>query len=143
MASGCAADWESFALQFIHMQRLDQGSDASTHPQETPDAGCLGLVAGHSHCDSQGHESFCTALDAAQTPHSHLKPRPTLALWMCAGKTKVAHIQRSCGYALRPTLSIDDIERAIKIIKAQVWLPCWGRDCRVKGLGLKGKNNEP
>ncbi|GIM03232.1 hypothetical protein Vretimale_8026, partial [Volvox reticuliferus] len=35
------------------------------------------------------------------------------------GKTRVAHIQRSCGYALRPTLSIDDIGRAVEIIKAQ------------------------
>ena len=35
------------------------------------------------------------------------------------GKTKVALIQRSCGYALRPTLSIADIERAVNIIKAQ------------------------
>ncbi|MEW5301074.1 MAG: hypothetical protein WDW36_003956 [Sanguina aurantia] len=42
-----------------------------------------------------------------------------LATAVVVGKTKVAHIQRSCGYALRPTLSIDDIERAIKVIKAQ------------------------
>ncbi|KAG2449895.1 hypothetical protein HYH02_000001 [Chlamydomonas schloesseri] len=35
------------------------------------------------------------------------------------GKTKVAHIQRSCGYALRPTLSIDEIGKAVQIIKAQ------------------------
>lgn len=33
--------------------------------------------------------------------------------------TKVALIQRSCGYALRPTLTIDDIHRAVSIIKAQ------------------------
>ncbi|GFR52410.1 hypothetical protein Agub_g14981, partial [Astrephomene gubernaculifera] len=35
------------------------------------------------------------------------------------GKTRVAHIQRSCGYALRPTLSIEEIERAVKVIKSQ------------------------
>lgn len=29
------------------------------------------------------------------------------------------HIQRSCGYALRPTLSIDEIARAVKIVKSQ------------------------
>ena len=36
------------------------------------------------------------------------------------GKTKVAHVQRSCGYALRPTLSVEEIERIVKIVKAQV-----------------------
>jgi hypothetical protein len=36
------------------------------------------------------------------------------------GKTKVAHVQRSCGYALRPTLSIAEIERIVRIVKAQV-----------------------
>lgn len=34
-------------------------------------------------------------------------------------RTKVALIQRSCGYSLRPTLSIDEIERAVKVIKSQ------------------------
>lgn len=33
--------------------------------------------------------------------------------------TKVALVQRSCGYALRPTLRIDEIERAVACIKAQ------------------------
>ena len=33
--------------------------------------------------------------------------------------TKVALIQRSCGYALRPTLHIDEIERIIKSVKRQ------------------------
>ncbi len=46
------------------------------------------------------------------TPALLLLPRP-------AGLTKVAHIQRSCGYALRPTLSVADIGRAVQIIKAQ------------------------
>ena len=31
----------------------------------------------------------------------------------------MAQIQRSCGYALRPTLTIEEIERATKLIKAQ------------------------
>lgn len=44
-----------------------------------------------------------------------------------AGKTKVAHIQRSCGYALRPTLSIAEIRRAVKIIKDQVGI--WEYSC--------------
>ncbi|EFJ48941.1 hypothetical protein VOLCADRAFT_117389, partial [Volvox carteri f. nagariensis] len=37
------------------------------------------------------------------------------------GKTRVAHIQRSCGYALRPTLSVEEIGRAVQaqIIKSQ------------------------
>lgn len=34
-------------------------------------------------------------------------------------ETKVALVQRSCGYALRPTLSIEDIRRAVEVIKAQ------------------------
>jgi cystathionine beta-lyase family protein involved in aluminum resistance len=34
-------------------------------------------------------------------------------------ETKVALVQRSCGYALRPTLSIDDIARCVQIIKKQ------------------------
>lgn len=34
-------------------------------------------------------------------------------------RTMVALVQRSCGYALRPTLSIDDIERIVNIIKAK------------------------
>ncbi len=32
-------------------------------------------------------------------------------------ETRVALIQRSCGYALRPTLSIDAIQRAVQAIK--------------------------
>ena len=40
-------------------------------------------------------------------------------------QTKVALIQRSCGYALRPTLSIDDIRRCVDIIKSQ------GKHCHV------------
>lgn len=31
----------------------------------------------------------------------------------------MALVQRSCGYALRPTLRIDEIERAVQVIKAQ------------------------
>jgi cystathionine beta-lyase family protein involved in aluminum resistance len=31
------------------------------------------------------------------------------------GVTKVAHIQRSCGYALRPTLTVEEIGRAVKV----------------------------
>lgn len=34
-------------------------------------------------------------------------------------ETKVALVQRSCGYALRPTLGIDEIQRAVAAIKAQ------------------------
>jgi cystathionine beta-lyase family protein involved in aluminum resistance len=34
-------------------------------------------------------------------------------------ETKVALVQRSCGYALRPTLSIDDIKRIVNVIKAK------------------------
>ena len=34
-------------------------------------------------------------------------------------ETKVALVQRSCGYALRPTLSIADIERIVNIIKSK------------------------
>jgi len=34
-------------------------------------------------------------------------------------KTKVALLQRSCGYALRPTLSIADISRCVEVIKKQ------------------------
>jgi cystathionine beta-lyase family protein involved in aluminum resistance len=32
------------------------------------------------------------------------------------GVTKVAHIQRSCGYALRPTLTVEEIGRAVQVI---------------------------
>lgn len=35
------------------------------------------------------------------------------------GHTKVALIQRSCGYALRPTLTISEIERIIQSVKRQ------------------------
>ncbi|GAB4815805.1 hypothetical protein N2152v2_002851 [Parachlorella kessleri] len=34
-------------------------------------------------------------------------------------ETRVAQIQRSCGYALRPTLTVDEIGRATELIKAQ------------------------
>ncbi|KAL3147567.1 hypothetical protein ABBQ38_014620 [Trebouxia sp. C0009 RCD-2024] len=34
-------------------------------------------------------------------------------------KTKVALIQRSCGYALRPTLDIAEIDMAVQVIKSQ------------------------
>lgn len=34
-------------------------------------------------------------------------------------ETRLALVQRSCGYALRPTLRIADIERAVQVIKAQ------------------------
>jgi Methionine gamma-lyase len=36
----------------------------------------------------------------------------------CAG-TRVAHVQRSCGYAERPTLSISEIGIIVKVVKAQ------------------------
>ncbi|KAF6263851.1 methionine gamma-lyase-domain-containing protein [Scenedesmus sp. NREL 46B-D3] len=42
-----------------------------------------------------------------------------LATAIKPGLTKVAHIQRSCGYALRPTLTVEEIGRAVQIIKAQ------------------------
>ncbi|KAI8477427.1 MAG: putative methionine gamma-lyase [Monoraphidium minutum] len=42
-----------------------------------------------------------------------------LATAIVPGKTRVAHVQRSCGYALRPTLSIDEIERIVRVVKAQ------------------------
>ena len=38
---------------------------------------------------------------------------------LIVAETKVAQIQRSCGYALRPTLTIAEIERATQLIKAQ------------------------
>ena len=34
-------------------------------------------------------------------------------------QTKVALVQRSCGYALRPTLSIDDIKNIVNIVKSE------------------------
>lgn len=38
----------------------------------------------------------------------------------CSGaETKLALVQRSCGYALRPTLTIADIGRVVQIVKAQ------------------------
>jgi hypothetical protein len=55
-----------------------------------------------------------------------------LATAIIPGKTKVAHVQRSCGYALRPTLSIEEIERIVKIVKAQVG---WGSACRCGWFG--------
>ncbi len=33
-----------------------------------------------------------------------------------SGKTRVAHIQRACGYTLRPTLSIAEIEKAVQVM---------------------------
>lgn len=36
-------------------------------------------------------------------------------------ETKVALVQRSCGYALRPTLRIDEIERAVKVSGQAPW----------------------
>lgn len=38
-----------------------------------------------------------------------------LATAIVPGKTRVAHIQRSCGYALRPTLTVEEIGRAVQV----------------------------
>ena len=38
---------------------------------------------------------------------------------MFCAETKVALIQRSCGYALRPTLDIAEIDMAVQVIKSQ------------------------
>ena len=38
---------------------------------------------------------------------------------LCIAETKVALIQRSCGYASRPTLDIAEIDMAVQIIKSQ------------------------
>jgi cystathionine beta-lyase family protein involved in aluminum resistance len=38
-----------------------------------------------------------------------------LATAIVPGKTRVAHIQRSCGYALRPTLTVKEIGRAVQV----------------------------
>jgi Methionine gamma-lyase len=50
----------------------------------------------------------------------HLVPiwQPLIGSSFCS-ETRVALVQRSCGYSLRPTLSIADIEQAVRIIKAQ------------------------
>lgn len=42
-----------------------------------------------------------------------------LATAIVPGKTRVAHTQRSCGYALRPTLTVQEIGRAVQVIKDQ------------------------
>jgi cystathionine gamma-lyase len=52
-----------------------------------------------------------------------LTPEATID-WQALSKavredTKLVHIQRSCGYSWRPSLSIDDIEKIIHIIKQQ------------------------
>lgn len=36
----------------------------------------------------------------------------------CAGHTRVCHIQRSCGYTLRPTMTVAEIEEAVRAVKA-------------------------
>ena len=36
-------------------------------------------------------------------------------------RTRVALVQRSCGYAVRPTLSIAEIERAVQVISSRVY----------------------
>jgi cystathionine beta-lyase family protein involved in aluminum resistance len=38
-----------------------------------------------------------------------------LAAAVVPGRTRVAHIQRSCGYALRPTLTVEEIGRAVQV----------------------------
>jgi hypothetical protein len=43
-----------------------------------------------------------------------------LAAAVVPGRTRVAHVQRSCGYALRPTLSMEEIARIVEVVKAQV-----------------------
>jgi cystathionine beta-lyase family protein involved in aluminum resistance len=35
------------------------------------------------------------------------------------GRTRVVHVQRSCGYALRPTLSVSEIARVVESVKRQ------------------------
>lgn len=42
-----------------------------------------------------------------------------LATAVDVGRTKVVHVQRSCGYALRPTLSVEEIGRIVEVVKAQ------------------------
>ena len=31
----------------------------------------------------------------------------------------MVHVQRSCGYALRPTLSVSDVGRVVEVVKGQ------------------------
>jgi cystathionine beta-lyase family protein involved in aluminum resistance len=42
-----------------------------------------------------------------------------LATAVRPGLTRVVHVQRSCGYALRPTLGIADIRRIVEVVKRQ------------------------
>jgi cystathionine beta-lyase family protein involved in aluminum resistance len=45
-----------------------------------------------------------------------------LATAIRPGVTKVAHIQRSCGYALRPTLTVEEIGRAVQVGRFGGWV---------------------
>ncbi len=65
----------------------------------------------HTHTHTHIHNTHIFPLSLSLSISPSLPP---------PGKTRVAHIQRSCGYALRPTLSIADIAKAVKIIKEQV-----------------------
>lgn len=79
---------------------------------------------------------------------SHCWSAKRLIIIQCAAATKVALIQRSCGYALRPTLDIAEIDMAVQVIKAQnpgclvAVDNCYGEftagkePCAVSSLGL-------
>lgn len=60
-----------------------------------------------------GYQPACheAAMGEAATLSLNLK------VFAACAETRVALIQRSCGYTLRPTLSIDTIQRAVQAIK--------------------------
>ncbi len=61
---------------------------------------------------------------------------------LLVAETKVALVQRSCGYALRPTLRIDEIERAVKVrvYPAQLF-DSEAKSCRVPATHAAHRRN--
>jgi hypothetical protein len=105
LAPGGAIDWHALSSAITPSARTHPLLPAPyQYPPEgnnSPDATCF--------TSRHGCSVRCTAL------HAYVRDSESVA---CPG-TRVALIQRSCGYALRPTLAIADVARAVELVKAQ------------------------
>ena len=67
----------------------------------------------------QGAESRFACRDKAGSVSATVLEACNALVSLSTAETKVALIQRSCGYALRPTLDIAEIDMAVQVIKSQ------------------------
>ncbi len=69
------------------------------------------------HSDAGGAGAALAQPAAAQVSHSFGQLLTVFSVFARNTETRVALVQRSCGYADRPTLSIAEIQRVVRLVR--------------------------